>query len=608
MIDSDAYVEPNGIIKTRDGVFLVTINYRADALPVYVGTSVGVSATTIGGTAPTDADNPTLMVGMTQPMNNAPVFTEGATAMRSIAEDAAVGANVGAAVTATDDDNDTLTYSLDTASDASFDIDAMGQITTAVALDFETTPSYTATVSASDGTDSASITVTITVTDVDEAPPNMNPVFAANLPTTIMGKSGVAITPVTFAATDSDGGTLAYSWDVDETALGLMLGPATGTVSGTPNKAHMGSHPITVVDGQGGSATHPLTITIQGNNAPTFAPFTFPALTAGTAHPVTLPEATDADGDTLTYSISGLPAGLMASTDTSMPLTISGAATTAGTTSVTYTASDNRGGEATLSLTITVNAAPEDPKDPPPGAPGAPNNLAAMVNDNDTVTLTWTEPAGTITGYVVGITEAGATTGSTSTIRGRASTHTTAILTAGAYTVTVAARNAAGLGGSASVSFTIAAAPPIQPTVPAIILPTGIPNVGGSFAAGTGRVVGETTLSGSIAANSFGVVLADNLPDLENFFRQKGTIVLTDNVSAAGENLGTRAVLISEILWGLDAGEPAGMQDRRQFIELYNNTGTTGSVNVTGWKLVFTLHRPAPPNVVDRVSNAGTGS
>ena len=37
MIDSDAYVQPNGIIKTRDGVFLVTVNYRADVLPVYVG-------------------------------------------------------------------------------------------------------------------------------------------------------------------------------------------------------------------------------------------------------------------------------------------------------------------------------------------------------------------------------------------------------------------------------------------------------------------------------------------------------------------------------------------------------------------------------------------
>ena len=175
--------------------------------------------------------------------------------------------------------------------------------------------------------------------------------------------------------------------------------------------------------------------------------------------------------------------------------------------------------------------------------------------------------------------------------------------TNGVRTYTYTARDTK--GGTAALNFTIQVMSP-TPALPAIVLPAGIPDVGGSFTAMTaGRVIGETTLSGSIAANNFGVVLADDLPDLEVFFRQKGTIVLTDNVSPAGENLGTRVVLISEILWGYDAGEPAGMQNRRQFIELYN-TGKTGSVNVTGWKLVFTLHRPAPPNVVDRVSNAGT--
>ena len=607
MTDSDAYVRDSDIIKVRDGVFLATVNYRLDTLPVYVGTSVAVSATTIDGTAVAAGDDPVLMVGMAQQTNNAPVFTEGATATRSVAENTAAGMSIGTPVAATDADSDTLTYTLGGTDMASFAIvSTSGQLQTMAALDYETKNAYMVMVTADDGNGgTASIDVTINVTDVNESPANMAPVFAANLPMTIMGKSGIAITPVTFTATDSDGGTLAYSWNVDETALGLMLDPATGTVSGTPNKAHTGSHPITVVDGQGGSAMHPLTITITGNTAPTFEAFTFPALTANMAHPVTLPAAMDADNDALTYSIRGtLPTGLMASANASMPLTISGTPTAVGTTSVTYVASDNRGGEATLSLAITVNAAPADPQDPAPGAPAAPTGLNANRNDNNSVTLTWTEPTGPITSYLVEVRKVGAASGTTTTLRGSHSRHTTAMLTAGTYTITVAARNAAGTGASASVTVAIPA-PPQPQTVPAIILPAGIPNVGGSFAAGTGRVVGETTLSGSIAANSFGVVLADNLPDLENFFRQRGTIVLTDNVSAAGENLGTRAVLISEILWGLDAGEPAGMQDRRQFIELYN-TGKTGSVNVTGWKLVFTLHRPAPPNVVDRVSNVGT--
>ena len=180
----------------------------------------------------------------------------------------------------------------------------------------------------------------------------------------------------------------------------------------------------------------------------------------------------------------------------------------------------------------------------------------------------------------------------------------TAPMRAGAYHY-VASDGKGGISNVLSFVIEVAAAPTPPPVTPAIILPAGIPTVGDRFVAGTGRVVGTTTLSGSIAANSFGVVLADNLPDLEDFFRQKGTIVLSDGVSASVEGLGTRTVLISEILWGLDAGEPADTQDRRQFIELYN-TGKTGSINVTGWTLTFTLHRPAPLNVVDRVSNAGT--
>ena len=626
MIASLAYVEPNGIIALPNSTWLVTINYRLDALPLYVGTGIAVSATTIDGTAPGADDPSALMVGDAPSMNNAPVFTEGAAAARSsIAEDAAVGANVGAAVTATDaDTGDTLTYSLDTASDASFDIDSMGQITTAVALDFETTPSYTVTVSVSDGTDSASITVTITVTDVDEAPPNMDPVFNANLPATIMGKSGVAITPVTFTATDSDGGTLAYSWDVDETALGLMLSTTTGTVSGTPLKAHSGSHPITVMDGQGGSATHPLTITITGNAAPAFAPFTFPTLTAGTAHPVTLPGATDADGDALTYSIRGtLPAGLMASSDSSMPLTISGAATAAGTASVTYVASDGRGGEATLPLTITVNAAPETPKDPPPGAPGAPNNLAAIVNDDNSVTLTWTEPTGPITGYDVGITVTGATTGSTSRIVGRASTHTTAVLTAGAYTITVAARNNAGGGGSASVTVTIAPTAPPGPTkTPVIDIPTvydssGPIALGSQFANPVIPAHGWAVLVRDInGSHTFAPVgntwirsESTSLPDLELFFGGRdgvnsGTVSLHQ---PAGGTAAADDIVISEIMWGVDSANSVD-STCSQWIEFYNTT--TSPIDLTGWEIKF--HRSLVdernwtiPTLVDIASNAG---
>ena len=78
--------------------------------------------------------------------------------------------NIGAPVTATDPDGDTLTYSLSGTDEASFDIgESTGQLMTKAALDYDTKMSYMVTVAATDPdglTDT--IDVTINVTDVDE--------------------------------------------------------------------------------------------------------------------------------------------------------------------------------------------------------------------------------------------------------------------------------------------------------------------------------------------------------------------------------------------------------------------------------------------------------
>ena len=98
-----------------------------------------------------------------------PVFTEGASATRSVAENTAAGENIGDPVAATDPNNDTLTYTLGGTDAESFDIEeSSGQLQTKAALDYETKTSYTVEVTATDPSGaSATITVTITVTDVD---------------------------------------------------------------------------------------------------------------------------------------------------------------------------------------------------------------------------------------------------------------------------------------------------------------------------------------------------------------------------------------------------------------------------------------------------------
>ena len=122
-------------------------------------------------TAIEDAENSIYIdIDMT---NNPPVFTDGSSTTRSVAENTEAAQNIGAAVGATDADNDTLTYSLGGTDAASFDIvSTSGQLQTKAALDYETKTSYTVTVTAYDGNSGGDrITVTIDVTDVVENAP-----------------------------------------------------------------------------------------------------------------------------------------------------------------------------------------------------------------------------------------------------------------------------------------------------------------------------------------------------------------------------------------------------------------------------------------------------
>ena len=137
------------------------------------------------------------------------MFTEGASAARTVSATAPAGTSIGAPLTATDADaGATLIYSLEGADEASFGINpANGQLLTlaGVTLDRST---YIVDVVASDGSATSRITVTITVT------PNRAPVFSEGGTATRSVRedaaSGTAIgSPVT--ATDADpGARLTY--------------------------------------------------------------------------------------------------------------------------------------------------------------------------------------------------------------------------------------------------------------------------------------------------------------------------------------------------------------------------------------------------------------
>ena len=157
----------------------------------------------------------TYRVTVTRPPNTPPAFDEGAPATRGVDENTAPNQPIGDPFSATDADiADTLTYSLDAASDAFFDIDSSGQLWTKAELDHETKSSYRLTVSVSDGVDELgnsdndavddTVNVTINVIDINEAPQitgDASLSFAENSTAPI----------ATYTATDPDGDTLTYS-------------------------------------------------------------------------------------------------------------------------------------------------------------------------------------------------------------------------------------------------------------------------------------------------------------------------------------------------------------------------------------------------------------
>ena len=166
--------------------------------------------------------------------NNVPVFSS-STVPLDLAENTAADEDVGAAVTATDADaGDTLSYTLGGDDMASFGIVATsGQIQTisGVSYDHEAKDSYTVTVTASDGTDSAVATVTISLTDVDEPPDAPSAISV-----TAVADSSTSLT-VSWTAPANDGKPAIESYDVQYRVSGAtdwLDGPeVTGTTTTT---------------------------------------------------------------------------------------------------------------------------------------------------------------------------------------------------------------------------------------------------------------------------------------------------------------------------------------------------------------------------------------
>ena len=170
-------------------------------------------------------------------VNDAPGFADGGMTTRSFDENTPAGQNIGDPVAATDDDGDTLTYTLGGTDENSFQIvGTTGQLqtTSGVTYDYEAKSSYSVTVTADDGNSgTATITVTINLNDVNE-PPDA-PALADQTAT-----EDQAFSYQFAVVTDPEGGAVTYTATLDGgSALPgwLTFDAATRTFSGTPLEA-----------------------------------------------------------------------------------------------------------------------------------------------------------------------------------------------------------------------------------------------------------------------------------------------------------------------------------------------------------------------------------
>ena len=337
--------------------------------------------------------------------NTAPAFAND-TAARSFTEtvgDATVAAagNVGAVVTATDADGDTLTYSLEGADAAKFGIvSGSGQIQTRAGerYDREAKASYSVTVKADDsngGTDT--VAVTISVNNAVEIPlaPGMPAVSATSGSTTSLDVSWTA--PVNTGRPALSGYKLQYR----QGSSGAWTDHAhsgTGTTATIASLTAATAYEVQVravnADGDGAwSASGTGTTGSASNNAPEFSGTTAARSFTETVGDATeaaagdvgaVVTATDADGDTLTYSLEGTDAAKFTVNSSSGQLR-----TRAGerydreakaSYAVRVKADDGNSGTDTVAVTITVTNAVEIPLAPDMPAVSATSGITTSLD------------------------------------------------------------------------------------------------------------------------------------------------------------------------------------------------------------------------------------
>ncbi|HSX50028.1 MAG TPA: retention module-containing protein, partial [Cellvibrio sp.] len=282
------------------------------------------------------------------PVNDAPTANDVAL---TTDEDVAVSGQV----VAQDVEGDVLTYTI-TGNPANGTVvlnAATGAFVYTPNSNYNGNDSFTVTISDGNGGTTTS-TVTVGVAAVNDLPVAQDLSLTTDEDVAVNGQ---------IIATDVDGDTLGYAVTTGPTNGSVVLNAATGAFVYTPNTNYNGndSFTVTISDGNGGTTTSTVTVGVNPlNDAPVAAD-----LSLTTDEEVAVNgqiSASDIDGDTLAYAITGNP------TNGTVTLNVSTGAFVYtpntnfnGNDSFEVTISDGKGGTTTSTVTVGVNPVNDAP-------------------------------------------------------------------------------------------------------------------------------------------------------------------------------------------------------------------------------------------------------
>lgn len=388
---------------------------------------------------------------------------------------------------------------------------------------------------------------------------------------------------IDISATDSAvGQTLTYS--ATGLPAGLVIDSRTGVITGDPHVPGTYSVTVTATDTTGASGSTTFTITVLSSNPP-------PPLNSVTvvnpgqqSSPVSVAAAlhitaTDsAAGQTLTYTASGLPAGMAINAATGQ---ITGTPSSTGTSSVTVTATDTTGASGTTTFAWTIT-------------PTGPTNTVTVTNPGNfqlevelafsfTVAASDSATGQTLTYAATGLPPGMAINSSTGVVSGTPTT-------LGTYSpVTVTVTDTTSASGSTSFSITVSNPPPPPANTVTVANP-------GAHASQTGtpvnlQVTATDSAKGQVlswTANGLppglsinpGTGLISGTPTTAGTFNPV-TVVATDTTGAAGSASFSWLVTVPSSGGGTNP-PPSGTNVTVDFRTVANGGGTHVAVDALG--------------------------